>query len=83
MIHKIFNGTVVPLICGKFDNCLVRISGTLNARDILKISPRVTTNSYYTEGDIKFNSATQADCLPVNLSGQMSPANPAFVNRDT
>jgi hypothetical protein len=58
IIHNAFNGTDIPLIYGEFDNYFVRINGTLNVRDVLKLTPRASAPANPTEGDIYFNSTT-------------------------
>ncbi len=58
IIHNGFNGTDIPLIYGEFDNYLVRINGTLNVRDVMKLTPRATAPSNPTEGDMYYNSTT-------------------------
>jgi trimeric autotransporter adhesin len=58
IIHNAFNGTDVPLIYGEFDNHLIRINGTLNIRDVLKLTPRASAPASPTEGDIYYNSTT-------------------------
>ena len=58
IIHNGFGGTDIPLIYGEFDNYLVRINGTLNIRDVLKLTPRASAPSNPTEGDMYYDSTT-------------------------
>lgn len=58
IIHNAFNGTDLPLIYGEFDNSFLRINGTVNVRDVLKLTPKATAPVNPSEGDIYYNSTT-------------------------
>jgi hypothetical protein len=58
IIHNGFGGNDIPLIYGEFDNNFVSINGTINIRDVLKLTPKATAPSNPSEGDIYYNSTT-------------------------
>jgi hypothetical protein len=58
IIHNGFNGDDNPLIYGEFDNSFVKVNGSFNVRDVLKLTPRTNAPSNPTEGDIYYDSTT-------------------------
>lgn len=58
IIHNGANGVEIPLIYGEFDNSFLRINGTVNIRDVLKLTPKTTAPSNPSEGDVYYNSTT-------------------------
>lgn len=47
------------LIYGEFDNDIIKLNGTVNIRDVLKLEPRSSAPSSPEAGDIYFNSVTK------------------------
>ena len=46
------------LIYGEFNNDIIKLNGTVNIRDVLKLKPRAADPPAAAEGDISYNSTT-------------------------
>ena len=58
IINNDYHGDDTPLIYGEFDNSFVKVNGSFNVRDVLKLTPRASAPSNPTEGDIYYDLTT-------------------------